>query len=47
MATVIQGNLNRSQVADNLLTQLSLEMGADVVVISEQYRNRDVVMVRR
>ncbi|XP_046145619.1 uncharacterized protein LOC123988905 [Osmia bicornis bicornis] len=41
MATVIQCHLNRSQVADNLLTQLSLEMGADVVVISEQYRNRD------
>lgn len=38
---VIQGSPNRSRVADVLLTQLTLERGADVVMLSEQYCDRD------
>ena len=35
---VLQGNLNRSRTAQNLLAQICLEKNADVVIVSEQYR---------
>lgn len=37
---VLQGNLHRSKTADALLDQLRLDIGADLLIISEQYRNR-------
>ncbi|XP_029053726.2 uncharacterized protein LOC114881189 [Osmia bicornis bicornis] len=37
---VLQGNLNRSRVADDLLTQLVHEHRASVAIISEPYRTR-------
>ncbi|GJQ78608.1 hypothetical protein Trydic_g11716 [Trypoxylus dichotomus] len=33
--------MNRSRVADELLYQLAFETNTDIVLISEQYRNRD------
>lgn len=39
---VLQGNKHRSRTADHLLTQLSSELKADVLILSEQYTNRDV-----
>ncbi|XP_053597652.1 uncharacterized protein LOC128668525 [Microplitis demolitor] len=41
MAVVLQGNINRSRVAHDLLAQISLEKAADIILISEQYRARD------
>lgn len=41
MATVLQGNLNGSSLAHALLPQIAEEMDADVVIISEPYRDRD------
>ncbi|GJQ78554.1 hypothetical protein Trydic_g11665 [Trypoxylus dichotomus] len=38
---VIQINMNRSRLADELLYQLAFESNTDIVLISEQYRNRD------
>ncbi|GJQ67290.1 hypothetical protein Trydic_g8191 [Trypoxylus dichotomus] len=38
---VIQINTNRSRLADELLYQLAFETNTDIVLISEQYRNRD------
>ena len=34
---VLQGNLNRSRTAQDLLTQICLEKNDDVVIVSEQY----------
>ena len=39
--TVLQGNLNGSSLAHALLPQLAEEMNADVIMISEPYRDRD------
>ena len=36
---VLQGNLNRSRTALDLLAQICLEKNADVVIVSEQYRD--------
>ncbi|GJQ79253.1 hypothetical protein Trydic_g5496 [Trypoxylus dichotomus] len=33
--------MNRSRLADELLYQLAFETNTDIVLISEQYRNRD------
>lgn len=41
MIRILQGNLNRSRTADQLLTQLTLEHQASAVIISEQYKNKD------
>lgn len=38
---ILQGNLQRSRTADNLLDQLVLEHGADALLVSEQYRDRN------
>ncbi|XP_031788414.1 uncharacterized protein LOC116417738 [Nasonia vitripennis] len=38
--TILQCNLNGSSFAHSLLPQIAAEMDADVLVISEQYRNR-------
>lgn len=37
---ILQCNLNRSRVADDLLSQLVRERGADMLLISEQYREK-------
>lgn len=37
---VLQGNLHRSRVAHNLLSQLVLELKIDLLLLSEQYRDR-------
>ena len=39
MAKVLQINLNHCAVAQDLLSQLIQEEKADIVIISEQYRN--------
>ncbi|XP_043472417.1 uncharacterized protein LOC122505061 [Leptopilina heterotoma] len=36
---LLQGNLHRSRIADDLLLQLTLELNIDLVLISEQYTN--------
>ncbi|KAG8288813.1 hypothetical protein J6590_010924 [Homalodisca vitripennis] len=36
-----QANLQRSWGADNLLNHLARELGADALLVSEQYRDRD------
>ena len=41
--TVLQGNLNGSSLAHALLPQLAEEMNADVIMISEPYRDRDTL----
>lgn len=41
MIKFIQGNMNRSRVADDLLDQLVLEQRADAVIISEPYRTKE------
>lgn len=41
MIRVLQANMNRSKTADDLLTQLKLEKGADILIISEQYQNKN------
>jgi len=40
MIRVLQGNMNGTIDADNLLPQIAGERGVDIVLISEQYRNR-------
>lgn len=35
------GDMNRSKTANDLLTQIILETKADILLISEQYKNRD------
>src|SRR6187551_863224 len=40
MIRILQANLHRSFLADNLLDQLARDRKADVILISEQYRNR-------
>lgn len=42
MTVILQANLNRSRTADNLLYQLVHEKRADVLLISEQYKNRQI-----
>nr|CAH7734125.1 unnamed protein product [Callosobruchus chinensis] len=39
MTTVLQGNLGRSRLAQDLLVQMAHEHRADVLIISEQYKN--------
>lgn len=41
MIRVMQANLNRSKTADSLLHQLIYEKGVDLLLLSEQYRNKD------
>lgn len=41
MIKVLQGNLHRSRVADDLLTQIVREKGVDILIISEQYKNKN------
>ena len=41
MVKVLQGNMHRSRLAHDLLTQIILEHNADIIIISEQYRNKD------
>ena len=41
MTTVFQSNLNVSSLAHALLPQLAEEVDADVIMISEPYRDRD------
>ncbi|XP_031777480.1 uncharacterized protein LOC116415939 [Nasonia vitripennis] len=41
MARILQGNLHRSRLAHDLLTQHVREQKVDVLLISEQYRNLD------
>lgn len=41
MISILQANLHRSKTADNLLHQLALEYNVDLLILSEQYRNRD------
>lgn len=38
---VLQGNMNGSSIAHDLLTQYAAEWGVGVLLLSEQYRNRD------
>lgn len=42
MIKVLQGNLHRSRVADDLLEQIVREKEIDVVIISEQYKNKNI-----
>lgn len=39
---ILQANLHRSRMADDLLSRFILELQADLMIISEQYRDRDV-----
>ncbi|XP_031781364.1 uncharacterized protein LOC116416576 [Nasonia vitripennis] len=41
MARILQGNLHRSRLAHDLLTQHVWEQKVDVLLISEQYKNLD------
>ena len=36
---ILQANLNRSKAAQDLLAQIRLEKNADIIIISEQYRD--------
>lgn len=38
---ILQGNLHRSKTADDLLNQIILELQADLIIVSEQYRNKE------
>ena len=40
MIRVLQGNLHRSKTADDLLTQIVFEKKVDLLIISEQYKER-------
>ena len=40
MTVVLQGNMHRSRTAHILLEQICFEKHADIILISEQYRNR-------
>ena len=41
MIKILQGNLHRSKTANDLLAQLVLEKDADLLIISEQYQDRN------
>lgn len=41
MMKILQGNMHRSKTANDLLTQLCFEKNADLLIISEQYQQRD------
>lgn len=41
MIRVLQANLHRSKTADDLIYQLSREKGANLLLISEQYQDKD------
>lgn len=41
MTRILQANLNRSRTADALLHQLAYELKADLLILSEQYRDLD------
>ena len=41
MVKVLQGNMNRSRLAHDLLMQIILEHNSDIIIINEQYRNKD------
>lgn len=41
MLRILQANLNRSKTANDLLYQLAQEKRADVLILSEQYRNKE------
>ena len=41
MTLILQGYIQRSMTAYNLLSQICSEKGADVVLVSKQYRNRE------
>lgn len=41
MARILKGNLHRSRTADDLLVKLRIKLQADIVIISEQYKNKD------
>lgn len=41
MIRILQGNMNRSRTADHLLHQLVVEKGAELLILSEQYRNKE------
>lgn len=38
---ILQGNLHRSRLADSLLDQLVVEKDTDLVLLCEQYRDRN------
>lgn len=38
---ILQGNIHRSRTADNLLAQLRLELKIDLLILSEQYKDRN------
>lgn len=40
MIRIIQGNMNRSKTADQLLHQLAIEKRAELLILSEQYNNK-------
>lgn len=42
MAKVLQGNLNRSYTAQILLPQIADELNADILILSEQYRDKTI-----
>ncbi len=42
MTIILQGNMNRSWTADHLLQQTAKEKGAELLILSEQYRNKEV-----
>lgn len=41
MINILQANMQRSRIADLLLDQLARELEPDLLLISEQYKNRD------
>lgn len=41
MMRILQGNLHRSRTADDVLSQLRLDLQADMIIISEQYKNKE------
>ncbi|XP_055838877.1 uncharacterized protein LOC129906906 [Episyrphus balteatus] len=41
MTIILQANVHRSLTADSLLTKLVMELRADIVIVSEQYRDKD------
>ena len=43
MVVIVQGNLNRSRTANNLWKQLMLEKMGDILIISEQYRDTQIL----
>lgn len=39
---ILHGNLHRGKVVDDLLEQTTMETKAELIIIGEQYENRDV-----